>query len=111
MLASDIATLNSKITQIKADYYLSTETALFSQYIVSQGTIIQGSFKTNIDNMVAGFTVLKCRNTATNSNGTNSNGTNSDGTNADGTDSNLKDSNGTKSNGTQSNLKNSNGDC
>ena len=99
--ASDITTLNSKINQIKSDYYLSTEPSLFVTYSASAGNLITTNFKTTADDNVSGFAVLKCKNIATNSHGKNSHGTNNHGYKSNGTNSHTSKDNGTcSSNGT-----------
>lgn len=67
---ADITNLNNKINQIKADYYLSSETNLFVTFSATQGSTISSTLQNTVDNNISGFSVLKCKNVATYLNGT-----------------------------------------
>lgn len=134
--ASDMANLNSKFNQIKNDYYLSAEAALFTTISTSQGGIIYNSVKSSIDNTISNTSVIICKNVATytntaksngnKSNESESNGTRTHGTQSRGATSNSRsgyssnstvkngqgsNSNGDKENGDKSNGTKSNGTC
>ena len=69
--ASNINNLNSKINEFKNDTFLKTETNLWVPAAnVTAGNTIYASNWTNISTTVSNFSVVKCRNTATNTYGT-----------------------------------------
>ena len=133
--ASDIAALNNKINQIKADYYLSSEANLFVTFSAVQGSVVPNTFKNAVDNNLAGasnFSIFKCKNVATYLNGTKTtNGTCSNESCLNGScgrgtysygqtrnsrsgysrNSTAKSGRGSNSNGTCDNGNNSNGTC
>lgn len=77
---SDVNNLFTKLSAMKSDKFLSTAPSLFVSYVsVSSGSIISSTTKTSLDNQVANFNSIKCKNEYVKSNTTNSNGTCSNG--------------------------------
>lgn len=79
-----INALNTKINAFKTDEYLSTQAGWWIPATVNEGDIIISSDLDEINDTVARFSLVKCRNKAYNNNGANSHGFNSHGTNSHG---------------------------
>ena len=93
--ASHINAIGNKLNELKNDSYLSTETALYSDYVVvSTGQVVKQTVPTNFDTISSNLDLLVCRNTATNSYGTNTQGTHSHGTKSNGSHSHGTHGNG-----------------